>query len=576
MIVINIIVSALWCPCEVVLNTSRTKLHIHTTRTCHILSSWSIARTAWEQAASAPNLPQLLLFPRRLVCLRLGKKIYCSVGTDRLCPKAPRRNIAIAKACATWHSIPPLNPIPPGKIKRERRKIKTVKINGEYGKGKETRDTETGWPQWLGGYTASLPPTRTGFDPRPVHSGFSQMGIVPDDAVGRRVFSGIFRFSRPFTPALLHTHLTPPPSIGSQDLAAESHSNLFTYTSFKRKYIMPKTNSRPSYGCDMIHQWAIAVVSMLGPFVFTTSGTVMGRVRLVSGATSGAAMVSGACQLLANCLPAWHPNSPADQSHSSSSPTHSRGSQQSSLAAPELSKCGLRSHETPNALLLFTAHSEASTLYLYLSQVSSRTFSAVQVVLEKSVRGRGHRRISHARLALVYVANRCAVLSIARSTSRSLLAPSSKQHRISYFRANIQSLIRISLLQHTLVALCVCESSPGFANCLESWNLCYQEEGESRRGLRLLLAVSPYFCSLLSPSVFSSIRGIAVAERLDCSPPTKANRVRSPAQSPLNFCKWESYRTMPIFGGFSRGSSVSPNLAFRRCSILTSVHPHRL
>ncbi|KAJ8871872.1 hypothetical protein PR048_028212 [Dryococelus australis] len=31
-------------------------------------------------------------------------------------------------------------------------------------------------------------------------------GIVPDDAAGRQVFSGIFRFPHPFIPALIHTH----------------------------------------------------------------------------------------------------------------------------------------------------------------------------------------------------------------------------------------------------------------------------------------------------------------------------------------------------------------------------------
>ncbi|KAJ8881398.1 hypothetical protein PR048_017879 [Dryococelus australis] len=38
-------------------------------------------------------------------------------------------------------------------------------------------------------------------------TGFSHVGIVPDDAVGRQVFSRISRFTRPFSPALLHTHL---------------------------------------------------------------------------------------------------------------------------------------------------------------------------------------------------------------------------------------------------------------------------------------------------------------------------------------------------------------------------------
>ncbi|KAJ8897171.1 hypothetical protein PR048_002517 [Dryococelus australis] len=64
--------------------------------------------------------------------------------------------------------------------------------------------------------------------------------------------------------------------------------------------------------------------------------------------------------------------------------------------------------------------------------------------------------------------------------------------------------------------------------------------------------------------------GAAVAERLDYSPPTKANRDQSPAGSP-DSRMWESCRTMQLVGGFSRVSSVSPALSFRRCSILTTV-----
>ncbi|KAJ8882865.1 hypothetical protein PR048_014679 [Dryococelus australis] len=60
-------------------------------------------------------------------------------------------------------------------------------------------------------------------------------------------------------------------------------------------------------------------------------------------------------------------------------------------------------------------------------------------------------------------------------------------------------------------------------------------------------------------------------ERLACSPPTKAIRVQSPAGPLGDFCMWESCRTMPLVGGFSRGSAVSPVLSFRRCSILTSI-----
>ncbi|KAJ8878436.1 hypothetical protein PR048_019014, partial [Dryococelus australis] len=53
----------------------------------------------------------------------------------------------------------------------------------------------------------STPLWRSGFNTRPGHPGISHVGIVPDDTVGRRVFSGISRFPRPFISALLHTHL---------------------------------------------------------------------------------------------------------------------------------------------------------------------------------------------------------------------------------------------------------------------------------------------------------------------------------------------------------------------------------
>ncbi|KAJ8888330.1 hypothetical protein PR048_007817 [Dryococelus australis] len=98
----------------------------------------------------------------------------------------------------------------------------------------------------------------------------------------------------------------------------------------------------------------------------------------------------------------------------------------------------------------------------------------------------------------------------------------------------------------------------------------------------------------------------AVLLGLDCSPPTKASRVRFPAGSLPNFRMWElcqsTSRPSPAKlssikpGDFKKpytiqcntilsdytagrrvfsGSPVPPALAFRRCSILTSFHPHR-
>ncbi|KAJ8895964.1 hypothetical protein PR048_001305 [Dryococelus australis] len=65
----------------------------------------------------------------------------------------------------------------------------------------------------------------------------------------------------------------------------------------------------------------------------------------------------------------------------------------------------------------------------------------------------------------------------------------------------------------------------------------------------------------------STSPGTTVAERLACAPPTKAIRVESPAGS----LRMESCRTMPLVGGISRGSPVSPALSFRCCSVLISI-----
>ncbi|KAJ8898006.1 hypothetical protein PR048_003366 [Dryococelus australis] len=67
--------------------------------------------------------------------------------------------------------------------------------------------------EWL----ACSPPTKANRYQSPAGSlaDFYQVGIVLDDAAGRRIFSGISRFPRPFipVPGLLHTHFT---LIGSQ------------------------------------------------------------------------------------------------------------------------------------------------------------------------------------------------------------------------------------------------------------------------------------------------------------------------------------------------------------------------
>ncbi|KAJ8875130.1 hypothetical protein PR048_023023 [Dryococelus australis] len=62
--------------------------------------------------------------------------------------------------------------------------------------------------RWCTGYNTRLPPRRTGFESRL----FSHLEIVPEDAAGRRVFSGMYRFPSPYILALLHTHFISPSS----------------------------------------------------------------------------------------------------------------------------------------------------------------------------------------------------------------------------------------------------------------------------------------------------------------------------------------------------------------------------
>ncbi|KAJ8888258.1 hypothetical protein PR048_007745 [Dryococelus australis] len=58
--------------------------------------------------------------------------------------------------------------------------------------------------------------------------------------------------------------------------------------------------------------------------------------------------------------------------------------------------------------------------------------------------------------------------------------------------------------------------------------------------------------------------------------PHLGERGSIPGRDTQDFRKWESWRTMPLVGGFSRGYPVSPAFAFRRCFIFLTFHPLRL
>ncbi|KAJ8889784.1 hypothetical protein PR048_009287 [Dryococelus australis] len=65
-------------------------------------------------------------------------------------------------------------------------------------------------------------------------------------------------------------------------------------------------------------------------------------------------------------------------------------------------------------------------------------------------------------------------------------------------------------------------------------------------------------------------------ERLDRSSPTTVNRVQPSAGHLPDFRKWEPCRMIPLVSRFSPGYPVIPALTFWRCCNLTLFHPHRL
>ncbi|KAJ8871020.1 hypothetical protein PR048_027323 [Dryococelus australis] len=74
--------------------------------------------------------------------------------------------------------------------------------------------------------------------------------------------------------------------------------------------------------------------------------------------------------------------------------------------------------------------------------------------------------------------------------------------------------------------------------------------------------LSSYICSVIEATV---------AERLACSPPTKDDPGSIHGRVAPDSRMSELCRTMPLVGGFPRGSPVSPALSFRSYSILTSI-----
>ncbi|KAJ8893766.1 hypothetical protein PR048_006366 [Dryococelus australis] len=90
--------------------------------------------------------------------------------------------------------------------------------------------SDTPHPPFIRPWLVNSPPTRrTGFIPGGVTPEFSHEGIVRDDAAGRRVLSGIFRFLRHCISALLHTRLALPPSALKSSLLRATQISSLTH-----------------------------------------------------------------------------------------------------------------------------------------------------------------------------------------------------------------------------------------------------------------------------------------------------------------------------------------------------------
>ncbi|KAJ8883917.1 hypothetical protein PR048_015772 [Dryococelus australis] len=78
----------------------------------------------------------------------------------------------------------------------------------------------------------SHPRGRTGFNPRPGHSGIFASGNGAGDAAGRRVFLGLSRFPRPRIPPLFHSRLAP--SHPSSRKAMVNHCDIILHSCLGR------------------------------------------------------------------------------------------------------------------------------------------------------------------------------------------------------------------------------------------------------------------------------------------------------------------------------------------------------
>ncbi|KAJ8878579.1 hypothetical protein PR048_019160 [Dryococelus australis] len=242
----SFIVTALRCSCEIMLNTNRTK----TARQCEPMRTG--AAVAERLACSPPTKTNQVHSPAGslldfrmwescrtipLVCLAGG---VCARGRRQV-QLAPRS--ISARGAESVHLLSRLR----GRVgehsgcqflgteyinlQRRNPVVKPcVRAPGRGGRAVSTLASQQGDPGSIPG--GAIP-------------GLSRVVIVPDDAAGWRLFSGISCFSRPFIPALLHTHLTSPRSALKTSLLKAAQISSLNAVKLRRSLIQ----LREEYKC---------------------------------------------------------------------------------------------------------------------------------------------------------------------------------------------------------------------------------------------------------------------------------------------------------------------------------------
>ncbi|KAJ8887564.1 hypothetical protein PR048_013780 [Dryococelus australis] len=137
--------------------------------------------------------------------------------------------------------------------------------------------------------------------------------------------------------------------------------------------------------------------------------------------------------------------------------------------------------------------------------------------------------------------------------------------------------------QHLLIYLPTRTSSNRGKSGSTQWQIRLKTRSQvpraanQRTGARSSKALPRHFVSPARGAAKTRITRFCAGEGISAARPVEMqagiarsfeNRVRFPAGSRPEFRKWESCQTMPLTGGFSRGSPISPAISFRRCSIL--------